>query len=98
MATERDDYAARLSERYAEKYEGLRQQIAAMDRNVLRLIAEGRDRGEVVESVVVQVQSAVGQLGICANELMHIKFWGRILIGVIALLVIGMIALLVRVF
>jgi len=91
MATERDDYAARLSERYAEKYEGLRQQLAAVDRNVLRFIAEGRDRG-------IQIDKMIAGLTDCATELTHIKLWQRVLIGAIVVLFVGVVALLIRVF
>jgi hypothetical protein len=91
MATERDEYGNRLSTIYAEQYAGLRSQLAAVDRNVLRFITEGRERGDQIDTMIVQ-------LGICANELTHIKFWGRVLILVIALLCLGVIALMIKVF
>jgi hypothetical protein len=95
MAVERDDFAARLAERYAEQYAGVRQQIAAVDRNVMNFIAEGRERGRQIDTMIIQ-------LGVCANELAHLKFWGRVLIGVIAGLGIGLgfgvVALLIKVF
>lgn len=91
MATERDEYGNRLSTIYAEQYAGLRSQLAAVDRNVLRFITEGRERGDQIDTMIVQ-------LGICANELTHIKFWGRVLILVITLLCLGVIALMIKVF
>jgi hypothetical protein len=88
---EEDEYGNRLTRIYAEQYAGLRDSLNAVNRNVLLYIAEGRERGEQIDTMIVR-------LGVCASELTHIKFWGRILIGVIAALVVGVIALLVRVF
>jgi len=91
-AVERDDgFAARLTERYAEQVAGLRQQLSAVDRNVLRFIAEGRDRGE-------QIDKMIASLGTCASELGHIKVWQRVLIGAIVILGVGVVALLIKVF
>lgn len=95
MTLERDDFATRLTERYAEQYAGLRQQLAAVDRNVMKFIAEGRDRGE-------QIDVALKQLVVCANELRAIKTWARssTFIGVSAILLlgVGVVALLIEVF
>ena len=91
MALEREDFAARLSERYAEQYAGLRQQVSAVDRNVLRFIAEGRERGEQIDKMIAGLTN-------CAMELTHIKRWQRVVIIAMAILGIGVIALLIKVF
>jgi len=91
MALEREDFAARLSERYAEQYAGLRQQVSAVDGNVLRFIAEGRERGEQIDKMIAGLTN-------CAMELTHIKRWQRVVIIAMAILGIGVIALLIKVF
>jgi len=95
MLREEDDYGARLSRIYAEKYEGLRQQLSAVDRNVLKFIAEGRDRGIVLDA-------AMKQFTICATEIKFMKFWGGVAVCVFGLAFIllyaGVIALLIKVF
>jgi hypothetical protein len=95
MAVERDDYGDRLTRVYAEQLQGMRDGLNAVNRNVLQYIAEGRERGKQIDSMIIQ-------LGVCANELAHLKFWGRVLIGVIAGLGIGLglgvVALLIKVF
>lgn len=90
-ATERDEYGVRLAAGYAEQVAGLRDQVRAVDRNVLQYILEGRERG-------AQINAAIVQLGACAAELGHIKLWGRVLVGVSAALVVCVIALLIKVF
>ncbi len=91
MALEREDFASRLTERYAEQYAGLRQQLAAVDRNVLKFIAEGRDRGEQIDKMIAGLTN-------CAGELVHIKRWQRVVIISLMVLGIGVIALLIKVF
>jgi len=91
MALEREDFAARLNERYAEQYAGLRQQLAAVDRNVMRFIAEGRERGEQIDKMIMSLAN-------CASELTHIRHWQRVVIAAIIILGVGVVALLIKIF
>ena len=91
MALERDDFASRLTERYAEQYAGLRQQVSAVDRNVMRFIAEGRERGEQIDKMIMSLAN-------CANELTHIRHWQRVVIAAIIILGVGVVALLIKIF
>lgn len=93
-----DDYGARLSGIYAEQLQGMRDGLLAVNRNVLIYIAEGRERAREQHEQGKQLTAAIKQLGVCAVELGHIKAWGRIQSGVIAVLLIGVIALLIKVF
>ena len=93
MALERDEdeYGHRLQLIYSEQVAGLRQQLQAVDRNVLRFISEGRDRSE-------QIDRMLGALTTCASELTHIRQWQRVVIVAMIVLGVGVAALLVRVF
>ena len=94
MALERESdntFPQRLTEMYVEQVAGLRQQMAAVDRNVMRYIAEGRDRG-------VQIDAVLDQLTSCAVELQAIGRERWVIRVALALLALGVGALLVKVF
>lgn len=108
-ARERDeDYGSSLTQHYAEQYAGLRDGLAAVNRNVLTYIAdtrenrdEGRKRGEQIDVMAAQVEAMVAQLTLCAAELGRLKSltWAqRGLAIAVTILACGVIALLIKVF
>lgn len=92
-ATERDsdDFERRVTSVYAEQVAGLRQQLSAVDRNVMRYIGEGRDRG-------VQIDAVLTQLTACAVELQAIGRERWVIRAALLLLAAGVGALLIKVF
>ena len=93
MALEReeDEYGHRLTRIYAEQYAGLRDGLNAVNRNVLLYIAEGRERGQQIDKMLISLAN-------CGSELTHIRRWQRVVIITLMVLGIGVIALLIRVF
>lgn len=93
-ATEHDPDRAlseRLTEVYVEQLAGLRAQLSAVDRNVMRYIGEGRDRGEQIDAVLTQLTA-------CAVELQTIARERWVIRAALLLLAMGVGALLIKVF
>jgi hypothetical protein len=89
--TERDDFEQRVTSVYAEQVAGLRQQLAAVDRNVMTYILDGRERGK-------QIDAVLDRLTACAVELQAIGRERWVIRVALLLLALGVGALLVKVF
>ena len=67
-AHEYDDYGERITRVYAEQLDGMRQGLLAVNRNVLRYIADGRDRGEQIDALAVQLDTVARQSEVTAQQ------------------------------
>lgn len=92
--TEREDFEQRVTNVYAEQVSGLRQQLAAVDRNVMTYILDGRERGKQIEAIAAQLGTCATELG----QLKQIKGWQRGIVIALVVLAVGVGALLVKVF